>query len=158
MKRTGIAYSNTSRLRTNWTGLRRRSEERSAFISRVGGQPSSRWSRRGRPHKYHAQRTICELGHHHPSKVEAAYCQKLQIMLKGGAIQGFEHEKRYALTVNGKTIGHHKPDFTVINHDGSVEVHEVKGFMTEDWKLRKALFEVLYPDILYRVMGERDLL
>lgn len=157
MKRTGIIYSNTSRLRTSLTGSRRRSEGRSAFSS-IGSRPFNRWNSGRRPHKYHAQRTICELGHHHPSKVEAAYCQKLQIMLKGGAIQSFEHEKRYALTVNDRTIGHHKPDFTVINHDGSVEVHEVKGFMTEDWKLRKALFEVLYPEILYRVVGERDLL
>jgi len=108
--------------------------------------------------KYGAKSTRCESDHYHPSMGEAAYCNKLLLMKKGKAIKEYEYEKRYALEVNGKTIGHHKPDFTVHNTDGSISVHEFKGVMTRDWMLRKKLFEAIYTDIPYRVVGNKDLI
>ena len=107
--------------------------------------------------KYNNIRTRCSLGHYHPSKGESMYCQKLQLLVKAKEIESFEYEKRYPLVVKDKTIGNHKPDFTVTNNDGTETIHEFKGVMTADWKLRKALCEVLYPDIEYKVVGQGDL-
>lgn len=53
-----------------------------------------------------------------------------------------------------KTIGHHKPDFTVWLPDGRTEVHEIKAgqaTQTEAWQLRKKIFEANYPWCRYRV-------
>jgi hypothetical protein len=62
------------------------------------------------------------------------------------------YQKSYDLIVNSTKVCAHKPDFTVTLPDGTVEVHEVKGFATSDYKLRKALFEVCYPNIKYVVI------
>ncbi len=102
--------------------------------------------------KYKAVRSKCALGHNHPSKLEASYCQQLQMLQKNGDIIAFESQKKYELRVNGKLIGCHKPDFTVIDMNGKVSVHETKGMSTSDWILRKNLFEALYPDIPYIVV------
>jgi len=105
-----------------------------------------------RPNKFGARKTVCQLQHHHPSAGEALYCQDLQILKKAALIKEFEYQKRYELRVNGKLIGHHKPDFTVTTNTGTEEVHEFKGFETTDWHLRHKLFEAIYPDIPYIVI------
>ena len=101
--------------------------------------------------KYNSISGRCFLGHYHPSRLERNYCEQLEMLRKAGDIDSFEYNKRYELRVNGKLIGHHKPDFTVIRK-GKIEVHETKGFETSDFHLRKNLFEALYPDIPYIVV------
>lgn len=103
-------------------------------------------------HKYGAVRSKCALGHSHPSKLECGYCGQLQMLQKNGDIIGFEYQKRYELRVNGKLIGHHKPDFTVIDVEGRISVHETKGLETSDFRLRKNLFEAIYTEIKYIVI------
>jgi len=99
--------------------------------------------------------------------------------LRAGRIKEFEYEKRWELfscqvatpqiviSEGGrisvdrnepfgptKTVGHHKPDFTVWLKDGRVEVHEVKwgrATQTEAWHLRRKIFEANYPWCRYRV-------
>ena len=104
-----------------------------------------------RHHKYNARRTICNLAHYHPSRLEAHHCDKLLLLKKAGEIQDFIYQKSYDLVVNGKTICKHKPDFTVTRKDGLIEVHETKGIETMDWHLRRNLFEACYPRIPYLV-------
>ena len=84
--------------------------------------------------------------------MERNYCEQLEWLKKDGSILDYEYAKRYELRVNGKLIGCHKPDFTVTRPDGKIEVHETKGMETEDWRLRKKLFEAIYPDIPYIVI------
>jgi hypothetical protein len=103
-------------------------------------------------HKYNAKRTKCNLGHSHPSMLEGQYCNQLQMLQKANEIQSFDYNKRYELRVNGKLIGHHKPDFTVTTNDGKIEIHETKGMITTDFMLRKNLFEAIYPDIKYIIV------
>lgn len=105
-----------------------------------------------RPNKYHARRTKCNLGHSHPSMLECNYCNQLQMLVKAKEIKSFEAQKKYELRVNGQLIGCHKPDFTVVKNDGKVEVHETKGMETSDFRLRKNLFEAIYPEIPYIVI------
>jgi len=87
----------------------------------------------------------------HHSKGEANYCNHLFADLKEGKIKNYETQKSYRLMVNGRSVGSHIVDFVVENNDGSIEVHEYKGFETQLWKLKRALFEVIYPDIPYIV-------
>ena len=102
--------------------------------------------------KYNSKGGRCSAGHYHPSRLERNYCEQLKILEMAGEIRSFEYAKRYALVVNDKTIGFHKPDFTVVNKQGMVEVHETKGMETSDWHLRKNLFEAIYPEIPYIVI------
>ncbi len=105
-----------------------------------------------KPTKYHSRRSKCWAGHNHPSMLECNYCNQLQALVKSGDIHSFDYQKSYELRVNGKLIGKHKPDFSVITNKGTVEVHETKGMETTDWNLRKNLFEAIYPEIPYIVI------
>ena len=107
-----------------------------------------------RRHKYGAKRTVCNLGHRHPSKKEAGYCNQLNMLVKSKKIYAFEYERRFELVVNRILIGHHKPDFCIYptkeDYDEDYfEVHEVKGAMTRDWNWRRKLFEAINPHIKY---------
>ena len=103
-------------------------------------------------HKFYAKRSKCNLNHSHPSIIEGQYCNQLQMLVKAREIHSFDYAKSYELRVNGKLIGKHKPDFSVITNAGTIEVHEVKGMSTTDWILRKNLFEAIYPEIPYIVI------
>lgn len=105
-----------------------------------------------RANKYNAKSQRCRLGHYHPSYGEAMYCLYLSGLKEHGDIKDFEYQKRYELRVNGKLIGHHKPDFTVTTKLDKQEVHEFKGFETTDWQLRHKIFEAIYPEIPYIVI------
>jgi hypothetical protein len=105
-----------------------------------------------RYNKYHAQRTVCHLGHYHPSKLESGYCDILSLQVNSGDIKEFIYQKSYDLIVNGKLICKHKPDFTVTYPDGHIEVHETKGVETMDYVIRRKLFEATIPDIPYIVI------
>ena len=110
-----------------------------------------------RKHKYSAKSTVCNHSHRHPSKLEAGYCNQLDILVKAKEIYCFEYERRFELRVNGILIGHHKPDFCVYvtKQDYELdapEIHECKGAMTVDWNLRRKLFEAVYPHLEYIVI------
>lgn len=98
---------------------------------------------------------VCLQDHKHDSRAEASYCNKLAIMLKDGEIKSYKSQVTYDLKVNGKKICGHRPDFEVEHLDGSLEIHEVKGFATAVWVLKHKLFEACYPDIPYKVIDAR---
>lgn len=104
-------------------------------------------------HKFGAIRTVCSLGHSHPSKAEAMHCWSKCVEMKANLVSSLEYEKKYSLVVNGIFICNHLPDFTYIRvKDNKLCVDEVKGFQTSDWKLKSKLFQALYPHIEYRVV------
>jgi len=73
-------------------------------------------------------------------------------------VKEWKYEVCYHLEVNGKTVAKHRPDFTVWFPDGRVEVNEVKGGLvtqTDGWRVRRKLFEALFPHIKYRVFDGR---
>lgn len=47
--------------------------------------------------KFGAVRSVCNLGHHHASKLESAWCQSLQLLEKGGAIRGLRQQVTHTL-------------------------------------------------------------
>ena len=103
-------------------------------------------------HKYNAKKTKCSAGHNHDSAFEAGYCDTLHFMLKTKQIKNVICQHKVSLVVNGCLICRHIIDFLVTNNDGLLEFHEVKGYETPDWKLKKALTEAIYPDIKYIVI------
>ena len=73
-------------------------------------------------------------------------------MLKAREIKSYKTQVTYDLVVNGKRITGHRVDFEVENNNGSIEVHEFKGFATDVWVLKRKLFIALYPDIPYKTI------
>ena len=103
-------------------------------------------------HKYNAVRSKCNLGHSHPSRLEGQYCNQLQMLERTKVIHSFEYAKKYELRVNGELITNHYPDFTVVDNNGIVSIHETKGCETDIWRFKKRLFCAVYPDIPYIVI------
>jgi len=109
------------------------------------------------------KRKRCELNHHHDSREEAEYCLKLQLLKRAGEIQDFRSQVVYSLDLTdefGKKhhIANHRVDFEVTNKEGKTEIHEYKGVETFEWRMKRRLFEFIYPHIPYKVMREKDLL
>lgn len=105
--------------------------------------------------KYGATRERCRAGHMHDSRGEAAYCDQLGLLVKGGEIKDYRVGVDFPLLVNGQLVCTHRVDFLVVNDKGIQEVHEYKGFPTKDWKLKRKLFMALYPGVEYIVIGNR---
>jgi len=102
--------------------------------------------------KYTAKKSLCSQGHKHDSRWEAKYCNDLELLKRGGAIKGYDVQVPFDLKVNDALICVHRVDFVVYNQEGNKEVHEPKGFESSDWKIKKKLFEALYPEIPYFVI------
>jgi len=106
--------------------------------------------------KYGAKKERCRLQHTHDSGMEAEYCAILQIRKRAGEIIHFEYGKEYKMQVGGELFIH-KPDFTIYEAEANpgcicykpIEVHEVKGFEKMEWRLKRAIFRLLYPKIKY---------
>jgi len=113
-----------------------------------------------RHHKFNATRSKCHEGHHHPSKIEASYCNDLRALVRAKEIHCYQYERRFELKVNDMVICHHKPDFCVWKTkddyaEDFFEIHEIKGCETMDWNLRRKLFEACYPYNSYIVIKQR---
>ena len=108
----------------------------------------------GKPLTSRRKRCHCQLDHIHDSQFEAGHCNKLRLLKIAGEIKDFKTQPYYIFRVNGKRVCGHKPDFIIENLDGTCEINECKskGTVTDVWKLKKALFEILYPDIKYTVI------
>lgn len=78
------------------------------------------------------------------SKKEAGYAQELELLRKGKAIKGYERQVNFRIAVNEHPICGYRADFVVEQMDGTKEIHEVKGFATEVFRLKWKLMEALY--------------
>lgn len=95
----------------------------------------------------------------HDSSEEALYCNKLRILLKCGEIKGFEAQKKYDLYwLDGTPCGYHLVDFVVYTNDGKIEIHEYKGLLDRESRLRAALFSHCYPEYTYLIKRKSDLI
>lgn len=83
-------------------------------------------------------------GRTYHSKAEARYAQELDFQVKAGEIQSWEPQVKISLDVNGHHITNYWVDFRVIHNDGSIELVEVKGFVTEMFRLKRILFEATH--------------
>ena len=85
------------------------------------------------------------------SKIEASYYEYLKRLEQQGIVSEFLMQKEYIVfdgyTKDGKKVRpiKYKADFEVHYADNHIEVIDIKGFETADFKLKKKLFEYRYP-------------
>lgn len=85
------------------------------------------------------------------SKAEGQYYLHLHERVNKGEIVSFSLQPKFllqdAFQKNGKTFRkiEYKADFEIIHQDGSIEIIDVKGFETADFKIKRKLFEKKYP-------------
>jgi len=104
--------------------------------------------------KYNSRTCHCNQNHTHDSALEAHYCDQLAVLVKAGEIKSYRTQVRYPLKMNGITITTHIVDFEVVDNDGKLQIHEVKGFATREWAIKHKLFLQCYPDIEYIVVRD----
>lgn len=76
------------------------------------------------------------------NQTEAAYAQHLQAEQHAGAIRWHKFEG-LKLRLADNTF--YTPDFAVMDADGVMECHEVKGFWTDDARVKIKVASDLYP-------------
>lgn len=99
-------------------------------------------------------------GHKFDSKLEAQYYEFLKHKKATGKIKDFSLQPRYTLQETFKRDGKtyrsitYIADFEVLHNDGSTQVIDVKGMMTDVFKIKAKLFTKLYGK-LYLVKSSR---
>jgi hypothetical protein len=86
---------------------------------------------------------------------ERDYCNELLLRKKAHDIIGYASQVSYPLYSNGQLVCTHVVDFVVQNNDGTFEIHEFKGFVTQKWVLKRKMFEACYPNMKYKVINAR---
>jgi hypothetical protein len=83
-------------------------------------------------------------GRSYMSHKEATYARDLDLMIKAGEIKEVIPQFKLSLDVNGYHIANYYVDFLVIDKDDEKQLHEVKGFETDLWRMKWRLTEALY--------------
>jgi hypothetical protein len=100
--------------------------------------------------KYNAKRTEID-GIQFDSRVEGKYYEYLKQQQQEGLIKRFELQPIFTLQEGFRKYGKYfRPilyvaDFKVYLNDGSVQIIDVKGFETPDFRIKRKLFEAKYP-------------
>jgi hypothetical protein len=91
-------------------------------------------------------------GNVYHSRLEAAYAAELDSRKRAHnaseRVVRWERQVKIPLIVAGQLIANYYADFEVTFGDGRVELHEVKGYETEVWRLKRKLVDALFPNRL----------
>lgn len=105
-------------------------------------------------HKFGAKKTACNNGHTHGSKKESKRCDELHLMQSAGLIRSLRIQPVFHFEVHGKPVkmgnGQNARFTSDFRYEDPVEgdtVEEVKGMITQDFRLRWALAKATWPDI-----------
>lgn len=92
---------------------------------------------------------ICSKGDHYfRSKWEANYALYLDFLVKNFEIERWEFESDVFVFGKIKSGNRsYRPDFKVYRYDGSIEYHEVKGYMDSRSKTKLKRMKKYYPEI-----------
>ena len=110
--------------------------------------------------KYNNKKTIVD-GIKFDSEMESHYYIYLKHLKEIGEIVDFVLQPTYLLqegfNLNGKRIRAitYKADFKVIYKDGHEEVIDVKGKLTEEFKIKRKMLLYRYRDINFKCVQER---
>lgn len=83
------------------------------------------------------------------NSLERRYADHLHNRQMAGEIHSFAFE-RHNLKLADKT--YYKPDFEVMLLDGSIEFHEVKGFMQDDANVKIKVAADQFPQFVFRLV------
>lgn len=81
------------------------------------------------------------------SKKESKFAQDCDWRVKAGELISWERQKKMELYAYGKHICDYWIDFVLYHADGTIEYVEVKGFVTDVWRLKWKLFEAQMNEI-----------
>ncbi len=81
------------------------------------------------------------------NKTESAYCQHLELRKHAGEVAWYRFEG-IKLRLADNTF--YTPDFAVMLTTGEMELHEVKGFWTDDARVKTKVAADQYP---FRIIG-----
>jgi len=95
-----------------------------------------------RTHKYNAKPAVVD-GIKFPSRREAARYSELKLLERAGRIQNLRLQVRYPLTINNQSCGHYVSDFNYVEN-GQEIVEDVKGFVTDVFRLKKKLMRAIH--------------
>jgi hypothetical protein len=76
------------------------------------------------------------------NKTEARYAELLDARKARGEVAEWHYE---ALTLKLAHDTRYTPDFLVVLADGTIELHEVKGFWRDDAKVKAKVTATMYP-------------
>ena len=113
-----------------------------------------------RYNKYNNKKTIVD-GIKFDSEMESHYYLYLKHLKEIGEVVDFVLQPTYLLQegfiLNGKRIRAitYKADFKVIYKDGHEEVIDVKGKLTEEFKIKRKMLLYKYRDITFKCVQER---
>ena len=90
------------------------------------------------------------------SKWEANYALYLDFLVKNKDIKRWEHEsERFIFEKIQFGTRTYLPDFKVFNNNGSVEYHEIKGWMNRRSKTQLNRMRIYYPNVKL-ILVEKD--
>lgn len=104
--------------------------------------------------------TRCNQGQRHQSGLEASRCNELHLLQASGAVDMLQaHPQReWKLEVNGVNVTTYRADFIYRDGSGEFVVEDTKGWVTPEYRIKKALMlAVLGIEIreVRRARGER---
>jgi len=79
------------------------------------------------------------------SALEASYAKDLDWMKKAGEIKEITPQFKLRLDINGTHIANYFMDFKVELPDGRIEMHEVKGYETDVWRMKWRIAVAIFP-------------
>lgn len=101
--------------------------------------------------KYGAKRTEYN-GRIYHSKKEADYAAELDLRVRARDIKDWVPQVPFKMVVNGELICTYIMDFVLTHIDGTTELVEIKGKVTDTYRLKAKLLHALYPELRYTVI------
>lgn len=103
-----------------------------------------------RPNKYNATKTTYK-GYTYMSGKEARYAMYLDAEKAAGRIVDYTRQFKMSLDLNGVHIANYYADFLVEHTNGVMEIVDIKGVVTDLFRLKWKLAQSLYPDYKYTI-------
>lgn len=98
-----------------------------------------------------------DLGMYFRSSWEANWARYLNFQKKHGAIVDWEYEpETFEFEDIKRGSRYYTPDFKVYNPDGSVEFHEIKGYMDRTSQTKLKRMNKYYPDVKIIIVGKKE--
>ena len=89
------------------------------------------------------------------SKAELHHAQWLQLMIAAGRVAKWEHEPEWFEFPIQHGTTRYLPDFRVTLPDGTVEYHEVKGWLDRKSQTQLRRMAKYHPDVIVKLFGAK---
>lgn len=114
----------------------------SSAVLKLNPQAIDQLKRKKKAHKYKASTAIVD-GIRFDSKLEAQRYGELKMLQCAGSIRGLRVHVPFLLVVHDVEITTYEADF-VYEQNGQVIVEDTKGFLTPEYKIKRALMLALH--------------